>query len=52
MGEEHPTAARVLPDYWIERPPLSVDPTTEAAIESFLELADAARQEVVIDRRE
>jgi hypothetical protein len=32
----------VLPDYWIERPPLSVDPTTESAIENFLERADAA----------
>ena len=42
MGEEQPTAASVLPDYWIERPPLSVDPATESAIESFLELADAA----------
>jgi hypothetical protein len=29
--------ARVLPDYWIERPPLSVDAATESAIEEFLE---------------
>jgi hypothetical protein len=32
----------VLPDYWIERPPLIVDPMAESAIEEFLERTDDA----------
>jgi hypothetical protein len=31
----------VLPDYWIERPPLSHDRATETAVDAFLQLADA-----------
>ena len=33
---------RVLPDYWIERPALSVDRATEAAVDEFLAGADGA----------
>jgi hypothetical protein len=31
----------VLPDYWIERPPFGPGRATEAAVDAFLELADA-----------
>jgi hypothetical protein len=31
----------VLPDYWIERPPLRAGRTTEAAVDTFLHAADA-----------
>ncbi|HEY4349080.1 MAG TPA: hypothetical protein VGM80_16015 [Gaiellaceae bacterium] len=31
----------VLPDYWIERPPLRTGRATEAAVDAFLRLADA-----------
>ena len=31
----------VLPDYWIERPPIRTGRATEAAVDAFLQLADA-----------
>jgi hypothetical protein len=33
----------VLPDYWLERPHLSLSPSTEAAIEELLSAVDTAR---------
>ena len=32
----------VLPDYWVERPPMSLSPSTRAAIEELLSVADDA----------
>jgi hypothetical protein len=32
----------LLPDYWIERPPFTPTRATEAAVDAFLELADAS----------
>ena len=34
-------ASAVLPDYWIERPPIRTGRATEAAVDAFLQLADA-----------
>jgi hypothetical protein len=33
----------MVPDYWIERPPMSVSPATRAAVDAFLALAEEAR---------
>jgi hypothetical protein len=39
----------VLPDYWIERPPSRAGRATEAAVDAFLELADANRGRRLLD---
>jgi hypothetical protein len=42
----------VLPDYWIERPKLTSDRATEAAVDAFLERADARGAEDILDVEE
>ncbi|MFL5911760.1 MAG: hypothetical protein ACJ768_14445 [Gaiellaceae bacterium] len=39
----------MLPDYWIERPPLRAARATEAAVDAFLQLADANRGGRLLD---
>ena len=39
----------MLPDYWQERPPLSIGPATEAAIEEVVALAQPGRAEGLLD---
>ena len=39
----------MLPDYWLERPPLDVDGPTQAAVEDFLSLAQANAGGAVVD---
>ena len=33
----------MLPDYWIERPPITLDRSTRSAIDAFLALAEGDR---------
>ena len=39
----------MLPDYWIERPPLSLDAETQAAVEEFLSALKSARSDRTLD---
>jgi hypothetical protein len=39
----------VLPDYWIERPPLSLDGSTQAAIEDFLSRGQPKAEDGLLD---
>jgi hypothetical protein len=39
----------MLPDYWIERPPLSLDASTEAAVEKFFSALRAAGSNGILD---
>jgi hypothetical protein len=39
----------VLPDYWIERPPISLDRSTRSAIEDFLALAEPGGTDRLVD---
>jgi hypothetical protein len=41
--------SRELPDYWIERPPFRASRATEAAVDAFLERADANRSLLDVD---
>lgn len=39
----------MLPDYWLERPPLTLSPSTRAAVEEFLSLAQPGRSDGLLD---
>jgi hypothetical protein len=43
------TSPTILPDYWIERPPLRAARAAEAAADAFLELADASAGMQLLD---
>ena len=49
-GPRSPATIReMLPDYWIERPPLSLDAETQAAVEAFLSALESAGSDRTLD---